>query len=372
MRIFNDTKELTSEVKRDLFEMWEKLIMKSMQNKKWEFWITELQWYQFMIELNQDAKKFFQWLFNYDEFLLAEVKKIYTYLKNSNKQFEEELDEYLEKFLDALKSYKQKIKDKNLFEIVWLITEKEYDDMISLIESWELKNMILQEVWNNVIEYLENILKKKIINDKLRLALNEVFKYWILLDFNERVSEELINPWKAYLIRGWVWKNFLEKYNKFSYTYWTRIMELINTENWKKHKLYIIKDELLNKPTTRQAIVTIFDSNKDLPKLWWKERIPCSMHYQFIIRSSWKRISRRNWKTWIKELNWAPEISLHYFMRSCDLLTHFPIDIMQARNLVNYMRYLLSKEWLKLELWKLFYNAASLHAYDYDLVEHVF
>ena len=60
-------------------------------------------------------------------------------------------------------------------------------------------------------------------------------------------------------------------------------------------------------------------------------------------------------------------------MRSCDFLTHFPIDIIQCTQLLRRIT-LKVKEKLgeQYQLGKLYYNCASLHLYRKDLIEDVF
>ena len=76
-------------------------------------------------------------------------------------------------------------------------------------------------------------------------------------------------------------------------------------------------------------------------------------------------------------------VNLVYTMRSCDLLTHFPIDIIQAVNLLKYItehlnntqnfkEYDTTKWHDTYALGKLYYNCASLHLYKKDLIDDVF
>ena len=381
MRVYQNSKEMLSEVKRDLFEMWENLTMNSMQNKTWKFTIKEIQGYEFMLALEWRSKKETVWdLFTTSEFILAELKKYIIFIDNSgrkelkkeNKRF---LESYLKDLVNIMNKYKEKIKVKNLFEVLDIMSKEEYEN----IENYITNNK------EEIINYMHDIVKQyeKVIftnekideikfDNKFIKFFSTFFRLWIILDFTERIDEELLNPWEAYKVRFWVWWNFKE-WDKFSYTYWERIMKHIKTKEWQKHQLNIIIDELVKNSSTRQAIIQIFDSNIDLWNLWWKHRIPCSMHYQYMIRSSWKKIPRRWWNNSIQEINWLPKMMIFYNMRSVDFLTHFPIDIAQAINMLSYVKNKVEKrKWTKIENWELIFSAQSLHTYSYDLIWKVF
>jgi thymidylate synthase len=164
-------------------------------------------------------------------------------------------------------------------------------------------------------------------------------------DFKERV-QSWINPGLAWRIRPWVWEEYL-KDNKFEYTYSERI-------NYKD----IIK-EIKAHPTSRQYVLNIWDRS-DRFNLNGKQRIPCSLNYQILIRPNWE----------LDENNQPIQcVNMIYNMRSCDYLTHFPIDIIQATNL---LKLITSEIWNNYQIGKLYYNCASLHLYRKDLIEDVF
>ena len=378
MRIYQNVQEMLSEAKRDLFEMWERLKVNSMQNKVWDFYITELQWYQFSLTLDWDKKEIVWDLFKTDEFILAELKKYLTFIHNWGNIIEENenfLDYYLKELEVILEKYKENIKNKWLFEILWIMSEEEYDEILNFVKSnkEDIINYMswLVKEYKNLLDWDINNIEIK-FDDKFKALFSTFFRLWILLDFSERIDERRINPWEAYKVRLWVWWNFIE-WSKFSYTYWERIMKLIKTENWYEHQLNLVINELIKKISTRQAVLQIFDWNIDLPNMWWKHRIPCSLHYQFMIRSSWKKIPR-NWKDYkIDNFKWLPKMIIFYNMRSVDFLTHFPIDIAQAINLWSYVKNKVEKWiWIKIEDWELVFNAQSFHAYSYDLIWNVF
>jgi thymidylate synthase len=162
------------------------------------------------------------------------------------------------------------------------------------------------------------------------------------------------NPGNSYLHRQDLWKEFLHD-GKFAYTYSERIAPQLQT----------ILHELQVNPNTRQAIINIHSNicpeefgqvkharekrsinrvaaSADLNNRGGGGRIPCSMYYQVLLREG--------------------KVDLIYTMRSCDFLVHFPIDILLALGLQN---------WLSLQLHmpvgRFTYFVGSLHAYFKDL-----
>lgn len=119
-------------------------------------------------------------------------------------------------------------------------------------------------------------------------------------ELTERLSHIPLNPGKSWMYREDYWKRFLHD-GKFSYTYSERM----------HFQLYRIIEEMETNPSSRQCVVTIYDSHEDLENLGGKKRIPCSMYYHFLVRN----ISGKN------------RLQLIYTMRSCDFYTHFPVDV---------------------------------------------
>lgn len=205
----------------------------------------------------------------------------------------------------------------------------------------------------------------KYIKDKFNIDLKDVddiknkrdtlLKIWLSEDFWERIRKD-INPWEAWKIRPWVWEEFLWNKDwdikKFDYTYSERI------------QVHDLLEQISQHPTSRQYVLNIWD-RKDRTWVNWERRIPCSLNYQILIRPNWERDDEG------KEIQF---VNLIYNMRSCDFLTHFPVDIIQAVNLMKYVtKRLNTKAKSKLYFpWKLFYNCSSLHLYRKDLLENVF
>ena len=154
-------------------------------------------------------------------------------------------------------------------------------------------------------------------------------KEWVLREFSERLDPDFINPGKAWKLRREVWEPFLHD-GKFSYSYNERIQPQIDK----------IIEELKIHPGSRQCVLPIFQP-QDLDK-FGKERIPCCIMYQFLIRKN--------------------KLNLIYTMRSSDLLTHLVYDIYLAISLQEYVA-----EKLKIEVGNFYHFISSLHAYRKDL-----
>lgn len=191
----------------------------------------------------------------------------------------------------------------------------------------------------------------------------ETIKYdldWCRADFVERTSSAQINPGRAWKLRGDTWKEFMhpdEDGNlKFAYTY----AERFNRPLFDEHGEYIqfgvenvhnplsrVVEELALRPDTRQAVVPIFDAMADLPNLGGKKRVPCSLHYQFLIREG--------------------KLTMLYVMRSSDFLTHFPYDIWMATQMQSHIAGLLD-----IPPGRFTFFTGSLHLYAKDADESMF
>ncbi len=155
---------------------------------------------------------------------------------------------------------------------------------------------------------------------------------WAEMEFGERVQWLIpINPGEAWKTRGGVWKEFLHE-GKFAYTYNERI----------RTQLVKVVKELENHPGTRQAIIEIHNNEFDLDSMGGVARVPCSMHYQFLIRQD--------------------KVDLIYVMRSSDFLTHFGYDNWLAIRLQKYMA-----DTLERKIGRYTFMTGSLHAYYKDL-----
>lgn len=190
---------------------------------------------------------------------------------------------------------------------------------------------------------------------------------FIQQEYEDRLACVRANPGNAWNKRADVWDEFIHKdlirdeHGKpkagFHYTYAERFAVQVP----------VILRRLQEDPHTRQAIITMHSNintnpdgrtdsdieprvspSQDLEFIGGVGRIPCSLTYQFLLRDG--------------------HVHLVYSMRSCDLFTHFPIDVMMALRLQAWMA-----DRLGVNVGRMTYFAGSLHAYHKDLErEHRF
>lgn len=171
---------------------------------------------------------------------------------------------------------------------------------------------------------------------KLMSEFEEMGGNWEYVDeeVQDRVSSYYLNPGSSWKIRKEVWEQFLHN-GKFAYTYNERFRD----------QLPIILEQLKTNPNTRQAIITVYDKDRDIANLGGKARIPCSMYYQFLIRPNGKET----------------KVDCIYTMRSCDFYTHFIYDIAMAMMLQDYVAHAIGRE-----PGKFTHFIGSLHIYSKD------
>jgi hypothetical protein len=180
---------------------------------------------------------------------------------------------------------------------------------------------------------------------------------YINQEFLDRTSGFPANPGHAWEYRRALWEQFRDPdTGRFHYTYAERIAP----------QLHRIMRELQERPTTRQAIINIHSNilpipwepddienrkdvdfpptSADLINMGGSGRVPCSMYYQLMIRDG--------------------KVDLIYCMRSCDFLTHFPVDIMLALRIQSWFA-----SSLGLRSGRFTYFAGSLHAFVRDMRE---
>lgn len=345
-----------------------------MQNKivinDENFQTHELQNYQFLLNDIENLKG----AFNYKEFIYAELQRIFEYLDTK-----EDAHAYAKEYATVFETIKNTLTDKineyDLFNVVSYITKEDYElatkeNIENIFDSIIVRYYDLyKHSWKEFKEFVKD-LKDSDYND-IYVAIASFLEFWSLFDFQERVDKEwTINPGIAYKLRPWVWEKFIEKEWKFWYTYNERIV-------WKDQKLYKLIEEIKKHPTSRQLNLPIFDYHTDYDSFGWWSRVPCSLFYHIMIRPTWERKSRKDMthqeNEKYQELGNRDEfeISISYTMRSCDYLTHFAIDYVQAINLLKFIKNQV-KDSIDLKLWTLFYSSCSFHAYKKDLIEHVF
>jgi hypothetical protein len=144
-----------------------------------------------------------------------------------------------------------------------------------------------------------------------------------------------LNPGVSWIHRRGVWEKFLiPDKNQFHYSY----PERIHGSN-QMHTLRYFHEK---DPSSRQLIVQIYNQDKDSGLRVGGGRVPCTMHYQFLHRGD--------------------QFYTIVNMRSCDLYTHFAIDM----SIAWHMGAILAEEW-GATCSKLIMQFGSLHAFAKDL-----
>lgn len=175
---------------------------------------------------------------------------------------------------------------------------------------------------------------------------------WCRADFNERIfnpyyyGAEGPNPGDAWKLRADVWEQFIHN-GRFAYTYGERFGAQSDVSHSTKSAIQRVIEQLRVHPDTRQAILPVFDGFRDLPHLGGKQRVPCSLHYQFMRRRG--------------------ELDMVYVMRSSDFHTHFMYDIWMALSLQDFVSGI-----LQIEPGRFTFFTGSLHIYAKDADPGVF
>lgn len=171
---------------------------------------------------------------------------------------------------------------------------------------------------------------------------------WCHRDFVERISglnASPVNPGEAHALRP-EWAEFLHD-GKFAYTYSERLGQQVEESPGNTiSALRRIIGELSARPNTRQAVLPIFRPS-DLDNLGGRKRVPCSLQYQFLIRSG--------------------KLQMVYNMRSSDFITHFAYDLWHAAELQELMCDALERQ----AGWLTFFTG-SLHIYAKDADQATF
>lgn len=158
---------------------------------------------------------------------------------------------------------------------------------------------------------------------------------WLFNESRERLgmlaNSPSKNPGIAWTKNLELWKPFLRD-GFFSYTY---------AERWLEQIPYIIK-ELLRRPNSRQAIMTMYDRHQDMMNWGGRDRVPCSLTYQFLIRED--------------------RLVCIYNQRSCDFVKFFGADVYFT---IQLMRHIATRTGL--ELGQFIHFIGSLHAFAGDL-----
>jgi hypothetical protein len=153
---------------------------------------------------------------------------------------------------------------------------------------------------------------------------------WAQSEARDRIDPNYLNPGESYPLMP-VWEQFLRD-GQFAYTYNERFRE----------QLPLIIRELQVRPNTRQAVMTMYDRHQDMGNWGGKDRVPCSLTYQFYARGG--------------------QLHLIYTMRSCDFLTHFCHDVYLAVGLLQYVA-----DQVGMQVGNFTHFIGSLHAYQKDM-----
>jgi len=178
--------------------------------------------------------------------------------------------------------------------------------------------------WREMVEWFRETFPRT-------LASIEFIEEW----FKERISSPR-NPELSLLkYNREYWEKYgLEDDGRFSYTYSERMVYLP-----------LLIDELKRNLRSRQIVLTIFETSRDLTNIG-KRRVPCSLLYQMIVRPSLE----------------GDELWLVYVQRSCDFIKFWPVDVSCAALLKRYVANLLG-----IKEGPLVHFITSLHAFIGDI-----
>jgi hypothetical protein len=161
---------------------------------------------------------------------------------------------------------------------------------------------------------------------------------YVLNESMDRLSHPVgsLNPGKSWLSRKEVWEPFLHD-GKFSYTYPERIHSTPAI-----HQINHLERVHNLDPKSRQLVIQIYNQVLDDHNRGGKARVPCTMHYQFLHRGEF--------------------LYLIANMRSCDLYTHFAIDLSIAWFMAHYF----AGQW-GAQCPRLMMQFGSLHGFRKDM-----
>ena len=190
-------------------------------------------------------------------------------------------------------------------------------------------------VTKEIVGYTYCVTSQDILDTYQFMGEMKLNKAYIFAESHDRTTNPPVNPGNSWEHRRDVWGKFLRN-GKFSYTYSERIAPMFNK----------VLMELKERPNSRQIIIPIYHPVDNL-KWGGRERVPCSMYYQFLVRGGY--------------------LNLIYTMRSCDLYAHFCYDVVLARMLQQEVA-----AFLGYELGHFTHFIGSLHIYKKDWDKGVF
>lgn len=156
---------------------------------------------------------------------------------------------------------------------------------------------------------------------------------WVADESFERLQQYNYprNPGKAWMLRRKFWEPFLRD-GIFAYTY---------AERWHSQIERVVY-ELQIRPMTRQAVMTMYSTERDMLNWGGRDRVPCSLTYQFLLRED--------------------RLDLIYNQRSCDLKKFFASDVFCTIDLLEHVA-----KRVDAQPGKFIHFLGSLHAFKKDL-----
>lgn len=221
----------------------------------------------------------------------------------------------------------------------------------------ELKEMGIEYITQTVQDKEVNIETLELMAYSYMLRLQDTRRYhdfwlnlmkanginvnWAVQETQDRLEcwkedDWLRNPGRAWVLNAEFWKQYQKEDGTFSYTYSERL----------QHQVRMNIEELIQHPQSRNALLTMWDPYTDPYRNGGRERVPCSMYYQFLIR----------------EHEGKEMLDMHYCMRSCDFKKFFLADAFMA-----YCLQLMIAHEVKRPIGYMIHTIGSLHTFKGEL-----
>lgn len=234
------------------------------------------------------------------------------------------------------------------------------------VDAGEIHSQAINHPLQVTRELMDVIFKLKI--PLLATSLQEAIKPnlpWAELHFEERVSGQPLNPPPSHV--HWPWNHDSSMPDgQFSHTYPERmwpVMANVGEKCWDSERIIAVPhvgirfeygdlqsvvDLLTQSPLTRQAYLPIWFPEDTGGHVRTKNRVPCTLGYHFLIRDN--------------------ELTMRYYMRSCDFVRHFPDDVYLAGRLMQWVwKQLWQNGQHDLDIGMLKMYISSLHCFEGDL-----
>lgn len=185
-----------------------------------------------------------------------------------------------------------------------------------------------------LVGYAYTLTSYKNLEEMLNFS-GKINREWIDREIEDRLNLSLVNknPGHAWKCNADLWEKFIRD-GKFSYSY---------SERWQEQIPYVINELRLRK-NSRQAMITMYDRHQDMLNWGGKDRVPCSVSYQFLIREN--------------------KLVCIYNQRSCDFQNFFAADVYFTIKLQEFIA-----RQVKIESGDFIHFLGSLHAFRKDLKE---